>query len=227
MEFLRRNTDRPAKITLPGPFTMGQQAKNEFYRDDEEMVMDFAAAVNAGGARPAEGRRRRHPARRAVGAQQSGGGQAPRRQGDQPRAAGHHRPDRGAHLLRLRGGGAGRQQAAPATPSCRSSPTASPSRSRSKSAQPKIDLGVLKELARKKVMLGVLDLGDLTVETPAQVAERIRAGLEIPAARQADPGARLRHEIPAARRRLRQAQGARRRRRDRAPGDFVSARTAP
>src|SRR5262245_18059122 len=46
MEFLRRNTDRPAKITLPGPFTMGQQAQNEFYRDDEEMVMDFAAAVN-------------------------------------------------------------------------------------------------------------------------------------------------------------------------------------
>src|SRR2546425_9352167 len=37
MAFLRRNTDRPAKITLPGPFTMGQQAKNEFYRDDEEM----------------------------------------------------------------------------------------------------------------------------------------------------------------------------------------------
>ena len=47
MQFLRANTERPAKITLPGPFTMSQQAKNEFYRDDEEMVMDFAAAVNA------------------------------------------------------------------------------------------------------------------------------------------------------------------------------------
>ena len=34
------------KITLPGPFTMAQQAKNEFYKDAEEMVMDFAAAVN-------------------------------------------------------------------------------------------------------------------------------------------------------------------------------------
>ena len=45
--FLKANTDRLAKITLPGPFTMGQQAKNEFYDDDEEMVMDFAAAVNA------------------------------------------------------------------------------------------------------------------------------------------------------------------------------------
>src|SRR3954469_19545440 len=46
MEFLRRNTARRAKITLPGPFTMAQQAKNEFYQDPDEMVMDFAAAVN-------------------------------------------------------------------------------------------------------------------------------------------------------------------------------------
>src|SRR4051794_10091419 len=44
MEFLRRNTDRLAKITLPGPFTMSQQAKNDFYRDEEEMAMAFAAA---------------------------------------------------------------------------------------------------------------------------------------------------------------------------------------
>jgi hypothetical protein len=46
MAFLRRNTERKAKITLPGPFTMAQQAKNEFYADDDEMVMDLAAAVN-------------------------------------------------------------------------------------------------------------------------------------------------------------------------------------
>ena len=47
MEFLRRNTDHAAKITLPGPFTMSQQARNEFYADDEELAMAFAAAVNA------------------------------------------------------------------------------------------------------------------------------------------------------------------------------------
>jgi len=47
MQFLRRNTDRPAKITLPGPFTLAQQAKNEYYRDAEELAMDFAEAVNA------------------------------------------------------------------------------------------------------------------------------------------------------------------------------------
>src|SRR5262249_41901712 len=44
MQFLRRNTDRAAKITLPGPFTMGQQVVNEFYKDADEMVMDYAVA---------------------------------------------------------------------------------------------------------------------------------------------------------------------------------------
>jgi len=44
MQFLRRHTDHPAKITLPGPFTMTQQARNEFYRDVESLAMDFAAA---------------------------------------------------------------------------------------------------------------------------------------------------------------------------------------
>src|SRR6516225_1941989 len=47
VEFLRANTDRTVKITLPGPFTMSRQAKNEFYKDEEELVMDYAVAVNA------------------------------------------------------------------------------------------------------------------------------------------------------------------------------------
>src|SRR5450432_4043583 len=47
MQFLRQNTDHAAKITLPGPFTMSQQARNEFYKDDEELAMALAAAVNA------------------------------------------------------------------------------------------------------------------------------------------------------------------------------------
>ena len=46
MQFLRANTAHEAKITLPGPFTMAQQAKNEHYADDEEMAMAYAAAVN-------------------------------------------------------------------------------------------------------------------------------------------------------------------------------------
>src|SRR5205085_5664607 len=46
VEFLLRQTDRATKITLPGPFTLSQQARNEFYRDEEEMAMEYAAAVN-------------------------------------------------------------------------------------------------------------------------------------------------------------------------------------
>ena len=44
--FLRANTDRVIKITVPGPFTMAQQAQNDFYKDEAEMAMDYAAAVN-------------------------------------------------------------------------------------------------------------------------------------------------------------------------------------
>ena len=51
-------------------------------------------------------------------------------------------------------------------------------------AQPKLDLAILRELAGKTVVLGVLDLGDPAVETPEVVAARIRAGLEyLPPAR--------------------------------------------
>ena len=75
MQFLRRNTDRPAKITLPGPFTMAQQARNEFYPDVEALAMDFAVAVNA-----------------ELHDLQAAG------------ARGHHGADRRAPVLRLRGG---------------------------------------------------------------------------------------------------------------------------
>lgn len=47
VEFLRANTDRTIKITVPGPFTMAQQAQNDFYDDEAEMAADYAAAVNA------------------------------------------------------------------------------------------------------------------------------------------------------------------------------------
>ncbi len=47
VQFLRANTDRPIKITVPGPFTMAQQAQNDFYADEAEMALDYARAVNA------------------------------------------------------------------------------------------------------------------------------------------------------------------------------------
>jgi 5-methyltetrahydropteroyltriglutamate--homocysteine methyltransferase len=47
LKFLRANTDRQVKITVPGPFTMLQQAQNDFYQSEEEAAMDYADAVNA------------------------------------------------------------------------------------------------------------------------------------------------------------------------------------
>ncbi|MDE0201372.1 MAG: 5-methyltetrahydropteroyltriglutamate--homocysteine methyltransferase [Rhodospirillaceae bacterium] len=46
VKFLRANTERTIKITLPGPFTMTQQAENAYYPDDESLAMDYADAVN-------------------------------------------------------------------------------------------------------------------------------------------------------------------------------------
>ena len=47
VEFLRANTSRMVKVTVPGPYTMSQQAQNDFYQSVEEMSLDYAAAVNA------------------------------------------------------------------------------------------------------------------------------------------------------------------------------------
>src|SRR5262249_48817286 len=46
VEFLRANTARLIKMTVPGPYTMSQQAQNDFYSNQEELAMDYAAAVN-------------------------------------------------------------------------------------------------------------------------------------------------------------------------------------
>src|ERR1700744_3100413 len=46
VEFLRANTDRQIKITVPGPFTMTQLTQNDFYKEEQELAFDLAAAVN-------------------------------------------------------------------------------------------------------------------------------------------------------------------------------------
>ena len=46
LKFLKRHTKRQVKITVPGPFTMSQQAQNEFYSSSEDAAMDYAVAVN-------------------------------------------------------------------------------------------------------------------------------------------------------------------------------------
>jgi 5-methyltetrahydropteroyltriglutamate--homocysteine methyltransferase len=176
MQFLRRNTDRAAKITLPGPFTMAQQAQNEFYKDVEELAMDFAAAVNAeahelqsAGAdviqldepwlrNDPEGAKRY--AVRVINRALAGlsvptalhlcFGYAAVARGQKP--SGY------AFLPEL------------------SETTAA--QISIEAAQPKLDLAVLDDLAGKSIVLGVIDLADPAVETPEQVAVRIRAGLE-------------------------------------------------
>lgn len=177
MEFLRRNTGHAAKMTLPGPFTMSQQAQNDFYKDDEEMVMDFAAAVNA----------EAHDLVKAG---------ADLIQLDEPWV--RQNPE-AAKRLAVKGINRALQgikvptivhlcfgyaavvpgETKPAGYSFLAELAACNADQISiEAAQPKIDLGVLKELSGKKVLLGVLDLGDFTVETPEKVAERIRAGLK-------------------------------------------------
>jgi 5-methyltetrahydropteroyltriglutamate--homocysteine methyltransferase len=47
LQFLKAHTNKPVKMTVPGPFTMSQQAQNDFYKSEEEMALDYAAAVNA------------------------------------------------------------------------------------------------------------------------------------------------------------------------------------
>jgi 5-methyltetrahydropteroyltriglutamate--homocysteine methyltransferase len=176
MEFLRRNTDRVAKITLPGPFTMSRQAVNEHYRDEDEMIMDYAAAVNEE-ARDLE----------KAGADVIQLDEPWLRQ--DPAAAKRiavKAIDRALEGLTVTtvvhlcfGYAAVVKGQKPVGYSFLSELAACNADQISiEAAQPKLDLGVLGDLAPKKIMLGVIDLADPAVETPAVVASRIRAGLE-------------------------------------------------
>ena len=177
MRFLRANTALLAKITLPGPFTLGQQAKNESYRDDEEMAMDFAAAVNA----------------EALDLQKTGADviqlDEPWLRND-PEAAKRYavkainRALQGITVptvVHLCFGYAAVVPGASKPTGYSFLPGLADSIAQQisiEAAQPKLDLGVLRDLAGKKIMLGVLDLGDGAIETPEIVAQRIRAGLK-------------------------------------------------
>src|SRR3569833_551320 len=177
MEFLRRNTDRAAKITLPGPFTMSQQAKNEHYQDEEEMAMAFAAAVNAE-ARDLEKagadviqldepwvRNNPELARRyAVKAINRAleGITVPTVIhicfGYAAVVPGSTKPSGYSFLSELADSAAQQNSI--------------------EAAQPRLDLGVLKDLSNKNFLVGVLDRGDPEIEPVSVVAERIRAALK-------------------------------------------------
>jgi 5-methyltetrahydropteroyltriglutamate--homocysteine methyltransferase len=172
--FLRANTDHKIKMTVPGAFTMAQQAQNEFYKDEVELAMDYATAVNeeikdlfAAGAdvvqidepylqaRPAKAKQygiqvinRALKGVTGTTAVHICFGYA---------AIIHQRPSAYSFLPELEA--ADVQQISIET------------------AQSQLDCKVLAALSSKTIMLGVLDLADMTVETPAIVADRIRSAL--------------------------------------------------
>lgn len=177
MQFLRRNTAHAAKITLPGPFTMSQQAKNEYYADDEELAMAFAAAVNE----------------EALDLQSAG---ADVIQLDEPWVRNNpevakryavkaiNRALRGITVptvVHLCFGYAavvpGSTKPAGYSFLAELADTSADQIS-IEAAQPRLDLGVLKELSSKTILLGVLDLGNPEIETVEIVADRIRQGLK-------------------------------------------------
>ena len=174
--FARANTDRQVKITLPGPFTMTRQAKNEFYADEAELAMDFAAALNE------EIRELKAAGADVIQLDEPWMQAVPRRRGAMAVAA----INRALRASRARRwctcASAMRRWSAtspPAIPSCRSSPGWMRAQISIEAAQPKLDLAVLRDLPGKTIMLGVIDLGSPEVETAEQVAARIRAGLAV------------------------------------------------
>ncbi|MEP9376604.1 uroporphyrinogen decarboxylase family protein [Aquabacter sp. CN5-332] len=175
LEFLRKNTDRKTKITLPGPFTMAQQAHNEHYDDIEELLMDLAAAVNAEAkdlaAAGADVIQLDEPwLRHNVELAERCAVKVLNRalEGITATTA-LHLCFGYAHLVKGKPSGYSFLPQLADTTAQQISIEA---------AQPKIDLGVLRELAPKTMILGVIDLGDAGIETPETVAGRIRTALE-------------------------------------------------
>jgi 5-methyltetrahydropteroyltriglutamate--homocysteine methyltransferase len=175
MQFLRANTQRPAKMTLPGPFTMAKQAQDDFYKDEAAMALDYASAVNAeikdlfaAGAdivQIDEPWMQQHPDKaRAYGlktlarALDGVGGTIAIHLCFGYAAVVHDKPSGYSLLAELED-----------TPVHQVSIEA---------AQPNLDLAVLRSLPSKTIILGVISLADMAVETPELVAARIRKAFD-------------------------------------------------
>ena len=178
-EFLLRNATRATKITLPGPFTLSQQVQNDFYQDEEELAMDYAVAVNeelralkATGVdvvqldepwvRTAPEKAIRYGMRAINRALEGIEGPTVVHLCFGYAAVVANKPTGYSFLAEL--GDTIAQQIS------------------IEAAQPRLDLGVLRDLAGKTIMLGVLDLGDPAVESAEAIAARIRDGLRFVAA---------------------------------------------
>src|SRR5919198_1007631 len=175
VQFLRANTTKPIKITLPGPFTMTQQAQDDYYKDEEALAMAYAAAVNEelkdlkkAGAdvlqldEPWLQARAERAARYGVKAIN--------------RAL---EGIEGTTVVHLCFGYAAAVKDKPSGYSFLAQLAETRASQISiEAAQPHLDLAVARSLAPKHVMIGVIDLGTNTVEAPELVAERIRAALK-------------------------------------------------
>ena len=174
VRFLRANTSRRIKATVPGPYTMSQQAQNDFYATEEEMALDYAAAVNeemmdlfAAGAdivqidepwMQARPEKARQFGLKAL-----------------QRALDGVTGETAVHLCF---GYAAMVRDRPAAYSFLTELAASPVNAISiETAQSSLDCSVLSQLPGKKIILGVLDLSTNNVETPEIVTARIRRAL--------------------------------------------------
>jgi 5-methyltetrahydropteroyltriglutamate--homocysteine methyltransferase len=168
------NTAQATKITLPGPFTLSRQVQDDFYRDEEELAMAYAVAVNA------ELRALKATGVDVVQLDEPWVRQAP----DKAARYGVRAINRalqgieGPTVVHVCFGYAAVVAEKPSGYSFLAELSDTTAQQISiEAAQPKLDLGVLRDLAGKTIMLGVLDLNDPAAETADIVAARIRAAL--------------------------------------------------
>ena len=172
--FLRKHTSRKIKITVPGPFTMSEQAKNEFYKSGAEAAMDYAVAVNeeirdlfAAGADVVQVDEPWMQARPEK-AREYGLAALNRALEGVKGATAVHICFGYAALIHTRPSG---YSFLPELAGCRCSQISI------ETAQSKLDCKVLEGLKGKQIMVGCIDLLDHAIETPEMVAERVRKAL--------------------------------------------------
>jgi 5-methyltetrahydropteroyltriglutamate--homocysteine methyltransferase len=174
LQFLRANTDRKIKITVPGPFTMTQQAQNDFYSREEDLALDYADAVNeeikdlfAAGADIVQ-LDEPYMQARAEKARQYGIATLQRALDGVTGTTGLHICFGYAAIIHERPSGYS------FLPELADSPVRQIS---IETAQSSLDCSVLQKLPDKTIALGVLDLSTNEIETPETVAARIRRAL--------------------------------------------------
>jgi len=172
--FLKKHTSKKTKITVPGPFTMSQQAQNDFYPSPEEAAMDYAVAVNA------EIRDLLAAGADVVQVDEPYMQARP----DKARAYGLKALNRalegieGDTALHICFGYAAIIHERPSGYSFLPELAGSPIRQISiETAQSKLDCSVLKSLPGKKILLGCVDLSDMAIETPETIVGRVKRAL--------------------------------------------------